>query len=400
MGERMKGYKWIGTIKSTKYNQIDKIYYNPRGRGKFKCIDKNGDKRNLSEKQKKYLYNKFHIKCDLVSLMTKVKIYTGIAISVYTALLAIKYRNILEDTPKIAKEFIFDEKVLKEERNIETVINYCQKYIESNNEFTEKQKEYLIEEWRSYLKENGECLEILPILELYNNLSTVHVDYSTDLRDKTVGEYNGFLHKINISKDYEHVFCILFHETLHCFIRDNISHNLWAIEEGFCSAIGNIPHDYLSYSEENEYLLILSEMIEKEKIIYYIENFKEEEFYKYLASCTNNTEEDVKDCLQLMNTRLRLYLNSEDNYTLEEINKEIKQTLASWAIKVDERNQDNFIALNVLYDKYVLTSSFLEENYVYLDKETGEEIIINDENKYDFTYLFEENLVRAKIHNK
>jgi len=30
-----------------------------------------------------------------------------------------------------------------------------------------------------------------------------------------------------------------------------MSHNLWAIEEGFCSAIGNIPHDYLSYSEEN-----------------------------------------------------------------------------------------------------------------------------------------------------
>lgn len=332
--------------------------------------------------------------------MTKVKIYTGIAISVYTALLAIKYRNILEDTPKIAKEFIFDEKINQKERNIDFLIDMCKKYIDRNDNYTKEQKEYLIEEWRSYLKENGECLEILPILELYNNLSTVHVDYSTDLRDKIVGNYNGFLHKINISKDYKHVFCILFHETLHCFIRDNISHNLWAIEEGFCSAIGNIPHDYLCYSEENEYLLILSEMIEKEKTIYYIENFKEEEFYKYLASCTNNTEEDVKDCLQLMNTRLRLYLNSEDNYTLEEINKEIEQTLASWAIKVDERNQDNFIALNVLYDKYVLTSSFLEENYVYLDKETGEEIIINDENKYDFTYLFEENLVRAKIHNK
>lgn len=400
MGERMKGYKWIGTIKSTKYNQIDKIYYNPWLGGKFKCIDKEGKERKLNKKQKKYLYNKFHIKCDLVSLMTKVKIYTGIAISVYTALLAIKYRNILEDTPKIAKEFIFDEKINQKERNIDFLIDMCKKYIDRNDNYTEEQKEYLIEEWSSYLKENGECLEILPILELYNNLSTVHVDYSTDLRDKTVGNYNGFLHKINISKDYEHVFCILFHETLHCFIRDNISHNLWAIEEGFCSAIGNIPHDYLCYSEENEYLLILSEMIEKEKTIYYIENFKEEEFYKYLASCTNNTEEDVKDCLQLMNTRLRLYLNSEDNYTLEEINKEIEQTLASWAIKVDERNQDNFIALNVLYDKYVLTSSFLEENYVYLDKETGEEIIINDENKYDFTYLFEENLVRAKIHNK
>ena len=34
--KRMKGYKFIGYVKSTKYNQIDKIYYNP-WRDKFKC---------------------------------------------------------------------------------------------------------------------------------------------------------------------------------------------------------------------------------------------------------------------------------------------------------------------------------------------------------------------------
>lgn len=397
----MKGYKFIGYVKSTKYNQIDKIYYNPWLGGKFKCIDKEGKERKLNKKQRVYLHEKFLIKCNFVELISALKVTTGILVSIYGALQSIKYRNILGDIPTITKEFIWEENILKEDRDIDKFIEYCSKYIDSNNEFTEEQKEYLKIAWGRYLKDEGENLEFRTMINLYNDLSNVEVE-DTPYLNGFVGVYKDELNKIFLLKDYEYKNETLFHETIHRFLRDNGIHIMTALDEGFSAALekkycGETP---LSYPEENEYLLLISEIIGKEKLTYLLENKREDEFYSYLAECTNNSKIHVKELIELTKTKI-WYRQNQKYEKAEELDKEIKMTLASWAIQVNSKNQENFIILNAMNSKYRLDSSFLEENYFYWDTENAFNFyIIDDENKYEYTYLFEENQTLAKMHNK
>ncbi len=83
-----------------------------------------------------------------------------------------------------------------------------------------------------------------------------------------------------------------------------------------------------------------------------------------------------------------------------ELDKEIKETLAELAIKADENNKENFIILNALYSKYKLNSSLLENEYNYSLYGLNFVYPITDKNKYDYVDVFELVSQRTKIHNK
>lgn len=407
----MKKY-YLGELHG-RNGEKDKIYYSWKTR-EFIAIKKDGVRRNLSKKQERYLYKKFHIKCDWITGIGLIKniIIAGIIAKtiLFSTTYGIQYRNILEDLPKLEKEYCFDEKVLKKERDIEFLVSMCMKYIDKNDNYTDEQKEYLKAAWKEYLEDEGELFERKAILDMLQNISSVPIEYKPYENNGVFGRHENFPHKIILYTPYAKNADLL-HETQHCAIGTNLSGKFIDLEEGYCGAVEGKYGDNLTYVEENENLLIMSEIIVKEKLKYYIINGKKDELIAELANKTHTNKKEIRDLIAKMHEyKYTDFLTEEGILKRETLNKEIKRELAELAIKADGKNKENFIVLNAYYDKYVLETSFLENEYYegyfynydefnnYSDR--GFVARIDESNKYDYVYLFEEELTRTKSKNK
>lgn len=417
----MEKLEYIGYVKSSRYHKLDKIYYNTKT-NTFMCVDESEKERNLSEKQLAYLKKKF--KKQLFYLKNKVKIGLGIAsvisLCLYNSFTTEKqankddfpkmenkietlttfssvYKNKIADISQVTKESIENVAFKKGSRDIEKLIKLSHKYIDENKYFTITQKEYLKIKYTTFIEDNESTLEWNTIVNMLYGLSHAKVEVERNLGKKVVGSYvDPFkIFLIDNTKDRNHD---LFHELMHCFLR-NLSMHLVSLDEGLsasieasCCHMGQI-HGYI---EENEYLLLLSEIIGKEKLIYLLLNGKEQEFYTALAQKAQVREEDVLYLCVTMNKALQL--KREEKYVLADmLNKKIKRTLAEWAITADEKNEENFIILNALQNKFVLKTSFFASLLSYENEENW--CLIYDGNKYDYDYLFEEDRKHAKIKN-
>ena len=365
----MKGYKFIGYVKSTKYNQIDKIYYNP-WRDKFKCIDKEGKERKLSEKNQNYLYQKFHIRCNRMKILS-VSLVLGILGIAFT----LKYKDVFPI-------FLEEAKIVDNEESTNSLIAVFNKQMDKNSFFSKEQKEYLKEAWRKYLEENSHYHSMGELINLCVNLKDWQIEYDdsieTSFLDRT--EF-----KISLSKNYPYEHQALFQETLYFFLEDKLNESTSGLSLGYINALSKkYGEGDLIYKTENEYLLLISEIIGKENLIYFMETGEEEEFYEYFASITKNSIEEIKDLIQLTKIRL-LYESANNEQKATELDKAIRKILFNWAIKVDERNKENLILLNVLDSDYSLISSFLEEEYIFKKNGVDEYQTINGKNKYELT---------------
>lgn len=397
----MKKY-YLGELPG-RNGQRDKIYYSCN-LNEFFAIKKDGEERKLSKKQTRFLYKKYHIKCDLLNIIhstkTKVVLLSLIGILILYRLLSNlesyseKYGNLLiEDIPKLEKEYSFDEKILKEERNLQFLINMCKKYIDRNNNYTEEQKEYLKLIWSKYLTDEGELFEREAILEMLNKITSVQIEYKPYENNSVTGRYIEEDNTIILYESYA-TNATLVHETIHCTIGDELQKKYLDLEEGYCGALCGKYCDEFTYREENEYLLLISEIIGKEKLKSCIINGKEDELIKEIADKTFTEKNEIRNLIVKTYKYKAIPLGKENFLKRTTLFKEIKKDLASLAIKADESNAKNFIVLNAYYDKYTLETSFLEERYHYTIKEEIEGIpkyiTIYEENKYDFDDLFEE----------
>ncbi len=397
----MKKY-YLGELPG-RNGQRDKIYYSCN-LNEFFAIKKDGEERKLSKKQTRFLYKKYHIKCDLLNIIhstkTKVVLLYLIGILILYRLLSNlesyseKYGNLLiEDIPKLEKEYSFDEKILKEERNLQFLINMCKKYIDRNNNYTEEQKEYLKLIWSKYLTDEGELFEREAILEMLNKITSVQIEYKPYENNSVTGRYIEEDNTIILYESYA-TNATLVHETIHCTIGDELQKKYLDLEEGYCGALCGKYCDEFTYREENEYLLLISEIIGKEKLKSCIINGKEDELIKEIADKTFTEKNEIRNLIVKTYKYKAIPLGKENFLKRTTLFKEIKKDLASLAIKADESNAKNFIVLNAYYDKYTLETSFLEERYHYTIKEEiegiPEYITIYEENKYDFDDLFEE----------
>lgn len=397
----MKKY-YLGELPG-RNGQRDKIYYSCN-LNEFFAIKKDGEERKLSKKQTRFLYKKYHIKCDLLNIIhstkTKVVLLSLIGILILYRLLSNlesyseKYGNLLiEDIPKLEKEYSFDEKILKEERNLQFLINMCKKYIDRNNNYTEEQKEYLKLIWSKYLTDEGELFEREAILEMLNKITSVQIEYKPYENNSVTGRYIEEDNTIILYESYA-TNATLVHETIHCTIGDELQKKYLDLEEGYCGALCGKYCDEFTYREENEYLLLISEIIGKEKLKSCIINGKEDELIKEIADKTFTEKNEIRNLIVKTYKYKAIPLGKENFLKRTTLFKEIKKDLASLAIKADESNAKNFIVLNAYYDKYTLETSFLEERYHYTIKEEiegiPEYITIYEENKYDFDDLFEE----------
>lgn len=380
----------------------DKIYYN-WVLEKFIALKQDGTERNLSEKQKEYLYKKFHKKCKLFTLIGVLKFELISAIIGIGITYTIKYRNILEDLPKLEKEYCFDEMILHEERDIDFLVSMCNKYIDKNESYTNEQKEYLKLKWSQYLEDEGELFERNAILDMLQNLSSVPIEYKDYENNHVLGRHRNSPHKIILYTPYA-TNANLAHETEHCVIGDNLSFEFLDSEEGYCGAFGGKYCDDLTYPNENEYLLIMSEIIGKEKLKWCIINGKEDELIKELANKTHTSKKEISDLIAKTYEYNLLFYDKDKTQERKNLNREIKRELAELAIKADESNKDNFIVLNAYYNKYDLDTSFLEDRYLFIAKEETDiftkYMYISDENKYNYILLFEDELTRTKSKNK
>ena len=176
---------------------------------------------------------------------------------------------------------------------------------------------------------------------MLENLTTVNVGYG-EIADKRIhGNYNDSNHTITLYE--KHDLNTVLHETQHASENDDTT-LFWRMNEGYAGALCDAQGFKLTYQDENEYLLLISEA--------------------------------------------------------NELDKEIKETLAELAIKADENNKENFIILNALYSKYKLNSSLLENEYNYSLYGLNFVYPITDKNKYDYVDVFELVSQRTKIHNK
>lgn len=397
----MKKY-YLGELPG-RNGERDKIYYSCL-QDKFIAIKKDGEERTLSKKQKKFLYYKFHIKCDWVKLIhsakTKAALFSLISVlSIYRLVTGFtsyvdKYENLLvEDILKLEKEYSFDEKILKEERDIQFLIDMCKKYIDRNDNYTDEQKEYLKCTWIKYLTDEGELFERPAILEMLNNMSGAIVEYKSYEKDYVIGSYLDDYNKIILYTPYASN-ATLAHETEHCVLKDRLTVSFLDLEEGYCGALCGKYCNDLSYQEEQEFLLLIGEIIGKEKLKSCIINGKEDELIKEIANKTFIKENEIRNLIAKTYKYKAIPLGEENSLKRDALFKEIKKVLADLAIRTDENNARNFIVLNAYYDKYTLETSFLEEMYSYVIKEEAEDkskyILIYEENKYNYVNLFEE----------
>lgn len=280
-----------------------------------------------------------------------------------------------------------------EERNLQFLINMCKKYIDRNNNYTEEQKEYLKLIWSKYLTDEGELFEREAILEMLNKITSVQIEYKPYENNSVTGRYIEEDNTIILYESYA-TNATLVHETIHCTIGDELQKKYLDLEEGYCGALCGKYCDEFTYREENEYLLLISEIIGKEKLKSCIINGKEDELIKEIADKTFTEKNEIRNLIVKTYKYKAIPLGKENFLKRTTLFKEIKKDLASLAIKADESNAKNFIVLNAYYDKYTLETSFLEERYHYTIKEEiegiPEYITIYEENKYDFDDLFEE----------
>lgn len=231
-------------------------------------------------------------------------------------------------------------------------------------------------------------------METLENITTANVEYGINDDKSILGDYNDSNHTITL---YEgHDLDTVLHETKHRSRRD-CPNEFWWLNEGYAGAICGEYGSRLTYEDENEYLLIISEIIGKEEVIKNIINETEEEILLQLSDKTGESIENIKELNNKMYNKTLLTYHKKDEEA-EELDMEIKIELAELAIKADENNRENFIILNALQNKYQLKTSFLSDSYTYIG--SGEKYLIDDDNKYIFTCLFDSDYTRAKIHNK
>ncbi len=349
----------------------------------FVCQKIDGTKRNLTLNQKRYLRERFEKEIRKADIKYEVNFFKKPfligALTTLILLTSLKYKNILTDIPRITKEYCFED-----EKDIDLLVHDCGMYIDKNKTFSDEQKEYLKRSWEKYIKDEGINFDFLTIIRMLNNLSDVKFEYTED--DTVVANHKDFPHKITLNKNYGKNFN-LFHETVHCSIGLGLDHDFLDLEEGYCGGATGKYCYHLTYATENEYLLIIREIIGKDNLVHCIANGKEKELVKLIANATNKSEAEIKDLINKTNKSLLLCKEQEEISILE---KEIKKQLALLAIEADEKNKENFIILNALQGKYILDSSFLEDKIWYKSSDFYTYLGINNETKYSKAYLFDE----------
>lgn len=90
------------------------------------------------------------------------------------------------------------------------------------------------------------------------------------------------------------------------------------------------------YTDENEYLLLISEIIGKEKTMYYLINGKEKELIEEIARVTSTDISEVKSIFSLMNEQFRVDKNDEEERS-KTFASNIKQKLANLAISANKK---------------------------------------------------------------
>ena len=258
------------------------------------------------------------------------------------------------------------------------------------------------------LSDYGDNYQIQTYINLLNSLANNDVKYPAYEEDNIVLGYteNNEIIKINSEKNYTIV-----HESLHNALRNSLEHI--TIEEGYCCAIMEKYCGEISYLHENEDLLLISEIIGKDNLIYCIVNGKENLLYEFILDKTNIDKKEIKRLFTKMDEALELERQARDkeqeikmnpiNKTLlmneieqlyfqaECLHKEIRIKWALLAIRKDSQNENNFIVQNALSSNHcMLYSSFLKEEYKFWNEKDQEVITINENNKYENTNTIEE----------
>ena len=310
-----------------------------------------------------------------------------IILMLITLLGTVRYQNNLHNFNVLKEE-------VEEENDYENLIQmYCLN-IDYNQNFSEEQKEFLKKYYiQIFINNYVQEFETQTIMRSLQDISQVKVNYHDYENKKNIsGSYNEILNLIDLYYPAKEADPTFIHETEHMFLEmDNLS-----LEEGFCSAVASYCCLYkpIVYVEENEYLLIIGEIIGKENLIHYIINSDDEQIYNDLASETGTTKKEIIDLFKKMNKRLNYEKKEKE---VADLDKEIKQQLANLAIKANPENENNFIIKNALCGNYVLQTSFLNDEYLFQDKETKYMVLINDLNKYEITEELEVGFTLSKI---
>lgn len=369
----------------TRKDKKIRVYYN-LSKDSFFCMDQKGNEIQLSSKMKSHIARKYNLNRSVHKYLHQLKSIMFAYSFLCFGFIALYYRRILPDIPEIVDISLSDDPDRLREKTIE--------YINQNENFTFEQREYLSETFSLYLQDYGDCYDFQASLYMLNNLAGVDVKYKELHEDGILGTYSDKSNLITMYTNDEQCFT---HEGIHC---SNPTLDPGALCEGYAdavsssygfAAINEFQPGYLSYKrvyycDANEYLLLISEIIGKEKTMYYLINGKEKELVQTIAYVTSTDISDIESLFSSMNKQIVATQNFKDK-TANSLASQIRQELARLAILANKENENNFIIQNAINHDYILSSSFLLDEYSYLDTYEANYLIINDSNKFDTCYV-------------
>ncbi len=388
----MKKLKYLGIYKSEMEDKIEikRIYINPKT-NTLTCIKKDGTEKKLSDSEKIEIRKKYKEKIKKLGIQRKRKyilafllLATGVTLG---GKKAYQNRYVLTNDPTLYLKMLQNE-----ELDVTFLAQKCGEYIDRNENYTPEQKRNLKEFWGQVLLEEGKQYETSTYIQLLNSLAENDVKYRANEEDNAVKGETAGNKIIRLNREDENT---IVHESIHNAFGRLLAH--MGIEEGYCCATMDKYCKDISYLDENENLLIMKEIIGKDKLIYCIINGKENELYEALADKTKTDKKQIKELIKSMDEVLKIDRKARDKeeknemeeaenlkIKAEQIHKEIRIAWANLAILADENNENNFIIQNALAEnRYTLYTSFLSEEYTYIIPETKEIIVINENNKYE-----------------
>ncbi len=358
-------------------DQNIKVYYQPF-KESFLCLDEEEDEIHLSILDKKALRNTFDQQIKKINLKIKLNFLKKMLAIAGICSLTVLYKN--------------QKNEITEDQNIEYVTELVEidplleKYIdciENNPQFSKEQKRYLEKHFvNAFIKDYGLYLDEETNQKNLNLISKEQITYhnAKNLNGNMMilGTYSIPENQIDIY--YPALECdgTLLHEFTHSLIAiDNYS-----LEEGFCSALQTKygPTNRLTYPMENEYLLLIGEMIGKENLISCILNNDDEKLYEDMANVTNTDVNTIQAILNEMDLCFSDYSHG-NIYAANKKFREIRQNLAILAIQGNTDLAHNFIIYNAFINSdFCLATSFLEDSYFFTANDRI--LFINEENKY------------------